>query len=98
VAEATGGRLMVGFNRRFAPQVRRAKACLETCSSRLVALYRVNAGSVPDDSWLMGEEGRGRVIGEVCHFVDTLQFLIGAERVSVYSVQAADHRDALSIQ
>jgi polar amino acid transport system substrate-binding protein len=63
-----------------------------------VALYRVNAGSVPADSWLVDEEGGGRIIGEVCHFVDTLQFLIGADPVSVSAVHAADHRDALSIQ
>jgi predicted dehydrogenase/threonine dehydrogenase-like Zn-dependent dehydrogenase len=97
-AEATGGRLMVGFNRRFAPQARQARAGLENSSSPLVALYRVNAGSVPSDSWLVDEEGGGRIIGEVCHFVDTLQFLIGAEPVSVYAVKAADQQDALSIQ
>ena len=97
-AEATGGRLMVGFNRRFAPHVRQAKTCLENRSSPLVALYRVNAGSVPSDSWLVDEEGGGRIIGEVCHFVDTLQFLIGADPVSVCAVHAADYRDALSIQ
>ena len=97
-AEATGSRLMVGFNRRFAPHVRHAKACLENRSAPLVALYRVNAGSVPNDSWILAEEGGGRIIGEVCHFVDTLQFLIGADPVSVHAVHAADHREALSIQ
>jgi predicted dehydrogenase/threonine dehydrogenase-like Zn-dependent dehydrogenase len=96
-AEATGGRLMVGFNRRFAPHVRQAKTTLENCTP-LVALYRVNAGSVPGNSWLVDEEGGGRIIGEVCHFVDTLQFLTGAEPVRVHAVQAGDHRDALSIQ
>jgi predicted dehydrogenase/threonine dehydrogenase-like Zn-dependent dehydrogenase len=97
-AEATGGRLMVGFNRRFAPQIRQAKAAVENRAAPLVALYRVNAGSVPQDSWLVDEEGGGRIIGEVCHFVDTLQFLIGAEPASVQAVHAAGHRDALSIQ
>jgi polar amino acid transport system substrate-binding protein len=97
-AEATGGRLMVGFNRRFAPHVRAAKACLEIRSTPLVALYRVNAGSVPNDSWIVGEEGGGRIIGEVCHFVDTLQFLIGADPVRVHAVHAADHREVISIQ
>jgi Oxidoreductase family, NAD-binding Rossmann fold len=54
--EATGGRLMVGFNRRFAPHVRQAKTSLEKRCTPLVALYRVNAGSVPGDSWLVGEK------------------------------------------
>jgi predicted dehydrogenase/threonine dehydrogenase-like Zn-dependent dehydrogenase len=97
-AEATGGRLMVGFNRRFAPHVRQAKTCLESCATPLIALYRVNAGAVPTDSWLVDAEGGGRVIGEVCHFVDTLQFLAGAEPVRVHALQAAGQRDALSIQ
>jgi predicted dehydrogenase/threonine dehydrogenase-like Zn-dependent dehydrogenase len=97
-AEATGGRLMVGFNRRFAPQIRQAKACMEDQTTPLVALYRVNAGSIPNDSWVVGEEGGGRIIGEVCHFVDTLQFLIGAEPAAVHAIHAADHRDAVSIQ
>jgi predicted dehydrogenase/threonine dehydrogenase-like Zn-dependent dehydrogenase len=97
-AEATGARLMVGFNRRFAPQVQQARGYFENRSTPVVALYRVNAGSVANDSWLVSEEGRGRTIGEVCHFVDTLQFLIGAEPIRVYAVHAADHRDALSIQ
>jgi predicted dehydrogenase/threonine dehydrogenase-like Zn-dependent dehydrogenase len=97
-AEATGGRLMVGFNRRFAPQVKQARAGLENSNDPLVALYRVNAGSVPRDSWLMDEEGGGRIIGEVCHFIDTLQYLIGADPVSVSAVHAAGHRDALSVQ
>jgi predicted dehydrogenase len=97
-AEATGGRLMVGFNRRFAPHLRQARAALESSGSPLVALYRVNAGSVPSDSWLVDDEGGGRIIGEVCHFVDTLQYLIGADPVSVFAVHAADYRDALSIQ
>jgi polar amino acid transport system substrate-binding protein len=44
------------------------------------------------------EEGGGRIIGEICHFVDTLQFLTGAEPVRVHAVQAGDLRDSLSIQ
>jgi predicted dehydrogenase/threonine dehydrogenase-like Zn-dependent dehydrogenase len=96
--ESTGGRLMVGFNRRFAPQVRAAKAGLTHRSAPLVALYRVNAGSIAGDSWLTDEEGGGRIIGEVCHFIDTLQFLIGADPVRVHAAPAAGYRDALSIQ
>jgi polar amino acid transport system substrate-binding protein len=53
----------------------------------LVATYRVNAGFIPKDSWIQDPlEGGGRIIGEVCHFVDLLRFLVGAQ---VRTVQAA---------
>jgi len=73
-AEATSGVLTVGFNRRFAPLMIKAKAALEPRSGPLVMLYRINAGTVPADSWIQQEEGGGRIVGEVCHFVDALTF------------------------
>ncbi len=97
-AEESPGLLTVGFNRRFAPLIREARESLAGRSAPLMMIYRVNAGSVPADSWVHGEEGGGRVIGEVCHFVDTLQFLAGARPVGVQALQAKGHPDALSIQ
>ena len=60
-------------------------------------LYRVNAGSVPADSWIQRDEGGGRIVGEVCHFVDALTFLCGASPVEVQAVAAKDHADAVSV-
>jgi len=97
-AEETAGLLTVGFNRRFSPLVREAADHLAGRSAPLMMIYRVNAGSVPADSWLQGEEGGGRIIGEVCHFVDTLQFLAGTDPVGVQAVNAKGHTDALSVQ
>ncbi len=97
-AEASPGLLTVGFNRRFAPLIREAKESLAGRSAPLMMIYRVNAGSVPGDSWLHGHEGGGRIVGEVCHFVDTLQFLAGARPVGVQALQARGHPDALSAQ
>jgi polar amino acid transport system substrate-binding protein len=53
--------------------------------------YRVNAGALPATSWLIGKEGGGRVMGEVCHFVDTMRYLAGAPvlRVSASRLEAA---------
>ncbi|HEU4874061.1 MAG TPA: Gfo/Idh/MocA family oxidoreductase, partial [Pyrinomonadaceae bacterium] len=52
----------------------------------LSMLYRVNAGRIPKDHWIQNpEEGGGRIIGEVCHFIDFLQFLSGAPPVSVFA-------------
>lgn len=76
--------LMVGFNRRFAPLALRLKTFLREIHEPLALHYRVNAGFIPADHWLNDpEQGGGRVIGEVCHFVDFLTFLVGAAPVEV---------------
>lgn len=96
-AEASSGVLTVGFNRRFAPLLTQAKAALNPRAGPLVMLYRVNAGAIPGDSWIQREEGGGRIVGEVCHFVDALTFLCGAPPVEVSAVTARGHDDAVSI-
>src|SRR6266481_3170546 len=76
--------LMVGFNRRFAPLALRLKSFLRGIHEPLALHYRVNAGFIPADHWLNDpEQGGGRVIGEVCHFVDFLSFLVGASPIEV---------------
>lgn len=60
-------------------------------------LYRVNAGAIAPDSWIQREEGGGRIVGEVCHFVDVLTFLSGSLPVEAHAVAARDHADAVSI-
>ncbi len=77
--EGTQGDVMVGFNRRFAPLVEELVAHFADRSHPLVMQYRINAGFIPADHWVHDPvEGGGRIIGEVCHFVDLLQFLAGA--------------------
>jgi len=77
--------LMVGFNRRYAPQAVLAKHLLGNAGS-MVINCRVNAGYVPKESWVHDSaEGGGRVVGEVCHFVDLLQFLTGSMVKKVYA-------------
>ena len=74
---------MVGFNRRFAPMAKQMKSFVGNSGS-LVMHYRVNAGMLPKDHWINDpEQGGGRILGEVCHFVDFLSFLCGAAPVSV---------------
>jgi predicted dehydrogenase/threonine dehydrogenase-like Zn-dependent dehydrogenase len=96
-AEAAASIFTVGFNRRFAPLMIKAKAALEPRSGPLVMLYRINAGSVPADSWIQQEEGGGRIVGEVCHFVDALTFLSGSLPVEVHAIAARAHADAISV-
>ncbi|MGA9398181.1 MAG: bi-domain-containing oxidoreductase [Anaerolineaceae bacterium] len=71
--------LMTGFNRRFAPLSIRLKTFIDQRSEPLIAQYRVNAGYLPKDHWLNDPEiGGGRIIGEACHFIDYLTYLVGA--------------------
>ena len=76
--------LMVGFNRRFAPLAVRLKSFLQDVREPLALHYRVNAGFLPPDHWLNDPlQGGGRLLGEVCHFVDFLCFLMRSSPVEV---------------
>lgn len=76
--------LMAGFNRRFAPMVARMKSFLAAISEPLALNYRVNAGHLPPDHWVNDrEQGGGRILGEVCHFIDLLMFLAASPIVEV---------------
>ena len=76
--------LMVGYNRRFSPFIQKIKREFE--KGPLALTYRVNAGAIPKGSWIHDPEfGGGRIIGEVCHFVDTLTYLSGSLPISVYA-------------
>ena len=71
--------LMVGFNRRFAPQIVRIKTLLEPLAAPKALVLTVNAGAIPADHWTQDSDiGGGRIIGEACHFVDLLRHLDGS--------------------
>ncbi len=87
-----GGRLMVGFNRRFSPFSRQARDWISRAGGPWVIDCRVNAGFVPAESWVQDpEEGGGRILGEVGHFIDLIQYLTGSVpcRVFASSISAA---------
>jgi predicted dehydrogenase/threonine dehydrogenase-like Zn-dependent dehydrogenase len=76
--------LMVGFNRRFSPLVAEMKSFFSSILEPLALSYRINAGHLPPDHWVNDrEQGGGRILGEVCHFVDLLMFLAGSSIVEV---------------
>lgn len=75
--------LLIGFNRRFAPLTLHAKEFLHEKVGPFLINYRVNAGPLPQNHWVY-EQG-GRIIGEVCHFVDLINYFIGAPLESVYA-------------
>jgi predicted dehydrogenase/threonine dehydrogenase-like Zn-dependent dehydrogenase len=83
---SSGRILQVGFNRRFAPTYQRLKAGFAGRRPPLVMAYRVNAGRVAASSWVVDPvQGGGRLVGEVCHMLDTLVDLAGASVVSVFA-------------
>jgi len=85
-ATQSAGQLMVGFNRRFSPLARAAQEFFEDKQTPLSINYRVNAGRVPADHWAHHpSEGGGRIIGEVCHFIDFIQFMTGSLVTRVYA-------------
>jgi len=91
-AAKSKGTLMVGFNRRFSPCVQDLKAHFRGREEPLAMSYRINAGRIPldgPDGWVHESEiGGGRIIGEACHFIDTLQAICGArpDRITAHAV------------
>ncbi len=77
--------LMVGLNRRFAPLTAKLKDAVNSASA-LQMIYRVNSGSIPTSTWLHEEdEGGGMLVGEMCHFIDLMQFICGQRPTTVYA-------------
>lgn len=71
--------LMVGFNRRFAPQIQKMKQLLSSYSGPKSIIMTVNAGAIPIDHWTQDTDaGGGRIVGEACHFIDLLRFMAGS--------------------
>ncbi len=76
--------LFCGLNRRHAPLIDKIKQNLSTDKIPAVYNYIANAGYIPEDHWTQDEQkGGGRILGEACHFVDTIQYLDGSKLVSL---------------
>ncbi|KMT64747.1 bi-domain-containing oxidoreductase [Catenovulum maritimum] len=90
-------KLMVGFNRRFSPQIQKMKALLEPIKEPKSFIMTMNAGSIPGNHWTQDNAvGGGRIIGEACHFIDLMRYLAGSEIVSVQARRMGD-TDAVEI-
>ena len=77
--------LMVGFNRRFSPLTQSIKDSLKKVSTPKFIIYRINAGHIPKHVWVQDLAiGGGRIIGECCHFIDYIKYLVD-KPISSYS-------------
>lgn len=92
-AECDGKQLlMLGFNRRFAPQVQKMKTLLNAVKEPKSFIMTMNAGAIPADHWTQDNTvGGGRIIGEACHFIDLMRYLAGSEIVSVQARRMGDN-------
>ena len=93
VAKTGNDRLMVGFNRRFAPMLTKMKADFGPASSGAVTRYLVNAGPLAADSWYRDEGEGSRFTGEGGHFLDTLSWWADSLPEEVYAVGGPDSDD-----
>jgi predicted dehydrogenase/threonine dehydrogenase-like Zn-dependent dehydrogenase len=86
----SGRQLTLGFNRRWAPAVRAAQRALAEVTAPKLIVYRIAAGRVPDGHWYLDRRHGGRLLGEVCHFVDLAQALAGADVEDAVGVLGGD--------
>jgi predicted dehydrogenase/threonine dehydrogenase-like Zn-dependent dehydrogenase len=94
VAETGNDRLMVGFNRRFAPLLTHMRSQFGPASPSSVTRYLVNAGPLATDSWYRNDALEGsRFIGEGGHFIDTLTWWVGSLPEEVYAVPGPEKDD-----
>jgi predicted dehydrogenase len=87
-AQSSSAILMVGFNRRFAPLALHAQKIIASQAGPKTITININAGSLPPDHWTLNPaEGGGRIVGEACHFIDLLRFLISAPISQVHLIE-----------
>ncbi|MBU4502980.1 MAG: bi-domain-containing oxidoreductase, partial [Nanoarchaeota archaeon] len=78
--------VMVGFNRRFSPHIIKLKNFIKNRKNPLAINYRINAGFIPKEHWIHDpEEGGGRIVGEVCHFVDLCNFICESKPANIFA-------------
>ncbi|MDQ6909285.1 MAG: bi-domain-containing oxidoreductase [Actinomycetota bacterium] len=94
----SGAPAMVGFNRRFAPSVRQLVEERRRRSGPIQIAYRIFAGRLNDGHWLSDPAQGGRILGEVCHFVDLAGFLVGMPPASVFATNADGGADPVMAQ
>jgi predicted dehydrogenase/threonine dehydrogenase-like Zn-dependent dehydrogenase len=82
----SGTKIMVGYNRRFSPQIKKIKNLILNKKVPKTFIMTMNAGHIPKDHWTQNAElGGGRIIGEACHYIDLMRFLAGS-KIKSYSV------------
>jgi polar amino acid transport system substrate-binding protein len=101
MAEGRSPFLMVGFNRRFSPLTERLRGFFSGRREAMLVNIRCNAGFIPRDSWIQDPMQGGRIVGEVCHFVDWARAVVGSPMRKVMAAALPDSnrysRDNVSV-
>ncbi len=88
----SGTMIMVGYNRRFSPHIKKMKNLLDKKPVPKTFIMTMNAGEIPKDSWTQDAAiGGGRIIGEACHYIDLMRYLVGAKIKSFNAVKMGDN-------
>jgi polar amino acid transport system substrate-binding protein len=82
--------LMVGFNRRFSPLTEKLKSFFDRRTEPMMIHVRCNAGFIPRDSWVQSPENGGRIVGELCHFIDWARAVVGRPMQALTAVALPD--------
>jgi predicted dehydrogenase len=91
-------RFMLGYNRRYAPLVKKIKSLLGRMTQPAAFVYTINAGKVPLDHWVHDPNvGGGRMIGEICHFIDLIIYLSGGTVQSKHIVKSKGPDESVQI-
>jgi predicted dehydrogenase/threonine dehydrogenase-like Zn-dependent dehydrogenase len=98
VEDSRNDRIMVGFNRRFAPGLRLLRRAFLTSGASETIQYTINAGRLDPGSWHADRAGHGsRIVGEACHFIDTASWWLNDAPVRVFSAQSGDDPDNMIV-
>ena len=93
--------VMVGFNRRFSPLTGKLKSFFAQRNEPMMVHIRCNAGFIPGGSWIQDPENGGRIVGELCHFVDWARAVVGYPMQTLTAAALPDsgryHRDNVSV-
>jgi predicted dehydrogenase/threonine dehydrogenase-like Zn-dependent dehydrogenase len=93
--ESSGASLFVGFNRRWSPAIAKLRTHFVDRTGPLVVTYRVNAGSLSPEHWYRDRRQGGRLLGEVCHFIDTCGAIVGEDAVAVDAMGSGQREPVL---
>jgi predicted dehydrogenase/NADPH:quinone reductase-like Zn-dependent oxidoreductase len=89
--QQAGKQLLVGFNRRFSPHGRKIRSLLQTRNTPCCLSWLINAGMIPKDVWVHDEKvGGGRIIGEGCHWLDFMRYIIDKPITCIQAAMIGD--------
>lgn len=91
-SEETGMPFFVGYNRRFSDYARAIREAVAKAGKPVHVLYTMNAGYLPKDHWTHSPQGGGRIVGEGCHIIDTIKYVVGS-KVTGFSCEAIRDKD-----